>query len=149
MALAPRELSGVRLPDALRDLCESASWGDLDVTFMTCSDQMNLSLAQEAALLRIAQSALSNIVEHADASAASLTLTCDSAGDITLEIADNGKGFTRPTLAAEGRGAGLRIMAARMKVVGGTVTVVPSSNGTKVTATLPVGTDLLESERRS
>lgn len=149
MALAPRELSGVRLPEALRDLCESASWGDLDVTFLTCSDQINLSLAQEAALLRIAQSALSNIVEHADASAASLTLTCDSAGDITLEIADNGKGFAKPTLAAEGRGAGLRIMAARMKDVGGTVTVVPSSNGTKVTATLPVGTELLESERRS
>ena len=146
MALAPRELSGVRLPDALRALCESASWGDLDVTFLDRSDQTNLSLAQEAALLRITQSALSNIVEHADASAASLTLTCGSAGDVTLEITDNGRGFTKPTLAAEGRGAGLRIMAARMKDVGGTVTVVPSSRGTKVTATLPAGTGLPESE---
>lgn len=43
--------------------------------------------------MRIAQGALANVREHADATAAAITLT--HLGDqVVLDIADNGRGFT-------------------------------------------------------
>ncbi|WP_328920456.1 sensor histidine kinase [Streptomyces sp. NBC_00208] len=107
----------------------------------------------QSALLRIAQGALANVREHADATEAALTLT--HLDDRTvLDIADNGRGFTPPAPAAPRgshtpasahhaprrrlrrtwgaaalrppagvRGHGLPAMRARLHQLGGTLTI--------------------------
>ncbi|WSC50586.1 sensor histidine kinase [Streptomyces sp. NBC_01762] len=112
-----------------------------------------LSDRAQSALLRIAQGALANVREHADATEAALTLT--HLDDRTvLDIADNGRGFTPPAPAAPRgshtpasahhaprrrlrrtwgaaalrppagvRGHGLPAMRARLHQLGGTLTI--------------------------
>lgn len=102
----------------------------------------------EAALLRIAQGALANVREHAAATRAALTLTCLD-DQVSLDIADNGRGFDadRPAAAEAGRagaaagrerGHGLPAMRVRARQSGGTLTVESTpGEGTVVSAALP------------
>ena len=75
----------------------------------------------ESALFRIAQEALTNVVKHAEARTAALTLTLN-AGVVTLVISDDGDGFE---VAKSGRrrpdtqqGWGLEMMRERAEGVG-------------------------------
>ncbi|MFE7704498.1 sensor histidine kinase [Streptomyces sp. NPDC057486] len=97
----------------------------------------------QSALLRIAQGALANAREHADATEAALTLT--HLDDRTvLDIADNGRGFTPPAPAALRpaagvRGHGLPAMRARLHQLGGTLTIESApGEGTVVSAAVPL-----------
>jgi signal transduction histidine kinase len=97
----------------------------------------------QSALLRIAQGALANVREHADATEAALTLT--HLDDRTvLDIADNGRGFTPPAPAALRpaagvRGHGLPAMRARLHQLGGTLTIESApGEGTVVSAAVPL-----------
>jgi signal transduction histidine kinase len=96
----------------------------------------------EAALLRIAQGALANVREHAAATRAALTLTCLD-DQISLDIADNGRGFDPAALAApeadRSRGHGLPAMHIRARQSGGTLTVESTpGEGTVVSAAIPL-----------
>jgi signal transduction histidine kinase len=51
-----------------------------------------LNPEQQQALFRIAQESLRNTVKHAQATEAVITLSTDADG-VTLEVADNGRGF--------------------------------------------------------
>jgi len=98
-------------------------------------------------LLRVVQSAASNIQQHAGAATASLTLGFlpDS---VTLDIYDDGTGFD-PAAAAppsDAGGYGLRAMRQRVEQLGGVFSVESSpGEGTivaaQVPARLPQGTD--------
>ncbi|MFE9868112.1 sensor histidine kinase [Streptomyces sp. NBC_01724] len=97
----------------------------------------------QSALLRIAQGALANVKEHADATEAALTLT--HLDDRTvLDIADNGRGFTPPAPtalrpAAGVRGHGVPAMRARLHQLGGTLTIESApGDGTVVSAEVPL-----------
>ncbi|MFJ6568439.1 histidine kinase [Streptomyces sp. NPDC091292] len=98
-----------------------------------------------SALLRIAQGALANVTEHAGATTATLTLT-HLDDRVVLDIADDGHGFTppdeesRPAPGARGvRGHGLPAMRARVRQLGGTLTVESApGEGTVVSATVPL-----------
>ncbi|MFJ3787751.1 sensor histidine kinase [Kitasatospora sp. NPDC090091] len=147
--LAPAELADGRTLDrALRSLAEreSAESG-LPVRFHLDGLPVPLPAAAQSALLRIAQGALANVREHADASAAALTLSF--LGDqAVLDIADDGRGFrlageagagagSRP--GAAGRGHGLPAMRARLRQLGGTLTVESApGEGTVVSAAIPL-----------
>ena len=105
----------------------------------------------EVTLFRIAQGAIGNIVEHAEAKNVSIKLEC-SARECVLEIKDDGKGFDVSKLTRvepNGRGAGLFIMRERTSMVGGTgyVESVPGQ-GTKVIAKVPIGMDLADEENK-
>ncbi|MFI7366568.1 sensor histidine kinase [Streptomyces sp. NPDC050149] len=95
----------------------------------------------QSALLRIAQGALANVTEHANATEAALTLT--HLDDRTvLDIADNGHGFTPAprTGTPDGvRGHGLPAMRARLQQLGGTLAIESApGEGTVVTAAVPL-----------
>lgn len=95
----------------------------------------------QSALLRIAQGALANVTEHANATEAALTLT--HLDDRTvLDIADNGHGFTPAprTGTPDGvRGHGLPAMHARLQQLGGTLAIESApGEGTVVTAAVPL-----------
>ena len=88
----------------------------------------------EAAIYRLVQEALTNVVKHADASEVMLSLRDD--GDlIRIEIRDDGKGFDT---SARSSGFGLVGMRERLDLVGGWVSVDSTSGGgTTVRAELP------------
>ncbi|MEU8134750.1 sensor histidine kinase [Streptodolium elevatio] len=97
----------------------------------------------EAALLRVAQGAVANIREHAHATDATLSLSYLD-DQVVLDVADNGRGFVpeaarRPESADGGRGHGLSAMRARLRQLGGTLTIESSpGDGTVVSASVPL-----------
>ena len=77
---------------------------------------------------------LANVLKHADATRATVSLTYDE-GRLQLGVADDGRGFD-PDATSDGGLVGLRD---RIRALGGTVTVASSpGRGTSVTAFLPV-----------
>ncbi len=95
----------------------------------------------EAALLRIAQGALANVREHAAATRAALTLTYLD-GQVSLDIADDGRGFDPDAMpapeAGRVRGHGLPAMRIRARQSGGTLTVESTpGEGTVVSVAVP------------
>jgi signal transduction histidine kinase len=72
------------------------------------------------AMYRVAQEALNNVVKHAQATKATLSLTGDSDGIIVV-VRDDGKGFN-PQVAEEGR-LGLEIMRERVRSIGATINI--------------------------
>ncbi len=77
-------------------------------------------------LFRIAQEAVSNGVKHGRAKAISIQLGAEADG-IVLRISDDGAGF--PKNYSGGSGMGLRIMQARIGMVGGTLRVEQNPGG--------------------
>ncbi|MET9272053.1 sensor histidine kinase [Kribbella sp. NPDC003557] len=140
-ALAPPSLEGASLAGALERLCATtATRHHLAARFRVEGDAVPLPTALEVALLRVAQSALANVVRHAGASVADVTLSF-SGGQVVLGIADDGRGFDPDELtdrAPDGGGFGLPAMRSRLQELGGSLTIssVPG-NGTRVLAALP------------
>lgn len=156
--LAPADLAdGASLPEALRELAartggsgpasdEPATRGPA-VRFHQDGTAVPLPDRVQSALLRIAQGALANAREHA--AATTVTLTLSYLGDqIVLDIADDGRGFTPPpapytpvSAPASGRvrGHGLPAMHARMRQLGGTLTIESApGEGTVLSAAVPL-----------
>ncbi|MGV8852944.1 MAG: sensor histidine kinase [Rhodoglobus sp.] len=90
--------------------------------------------AVQLALFRIVQESLTNVVRHASATTATVSLVIDG-DDYLVTIADNGIGIDTEGYT-EGRG--LLGMRERAELLGGTVTVrAAASGGTVVTARIP------------
>jgi PAS domain S-box-containing protein len=85
-------------------------------------------------LYRIAQEALNNVVKHAAAKTAQLTLAQDAEAT-TLEILDDGVGIDA---ARRGAGLGARIMQYRCELIGGRFSLSSTTaGGTRVACTVP------------
>lgn len=90
-----------------------------------------------AALFRIAQELLTNVMRHAAASLVRMRLYQDGAM-VTLEVTDNGKGITRER-ATTPHAFGLRGMQERASLLGGSFHIVGTSGiGTTAIASVPV-----------
>ncbi|MDK9494958.1 sensor histidine kinase [Streptomyces katrae] len=136
-ALTPPDLEHGSLAAALERLCSGAPGPR--VRFSVSGAPRPLPTPYEVALLRIAQSALANVVRHAGAGRAEITLTfMDSS--VTLDVVDDGRGFDPAGVAAGGDGGfGLPAMRARAESLGGLFTVESDpGQGTAVAVTLPL-----------
>ncbi|MFG2979634.1 sensor histidine kinase [Streptomyces sp. NPDC048258] len=134
--LAPAELAdGTGLADALRALDAGP---DIEVRFHLEGTPAALPGRVQSALLRIAQGALANVREHSGARTAALTLSF--LGDqVVLDIADDGQGFHEPRVATAERGHGLPAMRARVRQLGGTLTIESTpGEGTVLSAAIPL-----------
>ncbi|MFJ7270711.1 sensor histidine kinase [Streptomyces sp. NPDC099050] len=134
--LAPPELAGgAGLPDALRALDAGP---EIEVRFHLEGAPAPLPDRAEQALLRIAQGALANVREHSGARTAALTLSF--LGDqVVLDVADDGHGFTQTRSTAGERGHGLPAMRARVRQLGGTLTIESTAGeGTVLSASIPL-----------
>lgn len=97
-----------------------------------------LARDREVILLRAAQEALSNVRRHAGATTVDLVIGPASDGAVCLEVVDDGRGM--PPAAVEG--FGLRGMRERVTTGGGVLAVTSDVGaGTRVTVTMPVGSD--------
>jgi two-component system NarL family sensor kinase len=102
-------------------------------------DAPQLPLRTEAELYRIAQEALANIRQHAQASEAEISLK-RRASSIVLTVKDRGRGF-ETGVKREGH-HGLTGMRERARLLGGHLRVTSNSeSGTVVTATVPLPRD--------
>ncbi|MFF4007102.1 sensor histidine kinase [Streptomyces sp. NPDC001717] len=139
-ALTPPDLEHGSLAAALERLCAGAPGPR--VRFSLSGSPRELPTPYEVALLRIAQSALANVVRHARADRAEITLTFMDAS-VTLDIVDDGQGFDA-SCAASGSGSGdggfgLPAMRSRAETLGGLFTVESDpGQGTAVAVTLPL-----------
>lgn len=144
-ALTPPDLEHGSLAGALERLCSGAPGPR--VRFSLSGAPRVLPTPYEVALLRIAQSALANVVRHARAGRAEITLTFMEAS-VTLDVVDDGVGFEpspgSPACAPAAGGAGdggfgLPAMRSRAETLGGLFTVESApGQGTAVAVTLPL-----------
>lgn len=138
--LAPTDLAaGGSLVAALEAMARREGGDTLTVRVHVEGAAAGLPAGVEAALLRIAQGALANAREHAEANTVTITLT-DLGDHLVLDIADDGTGFDPATLpTAADRGHGLPAMRARLRQLGGALTVESApGDGTVVSAEVPL-----------
>nr|WP_078647328.1 GAF domain-containing sensor histidine kinase [Streptomyces hygroscopicus] len=108
------------------------------VTF-ACHGVRALPVAQEGAVLRVAQEALHNALRHADARQVDVTLARHGQG-ARLRVADDGRGFDPSAVRRAGRHLGLVSMRDRAGGVGGALTVESApGKGTVIEMEVPGG----------
>ncbi|CAD6556183.1 hypothetical protein LMG27952_05989 [Paraburkholderia hiiakae] len=149
-ALRPSMLDDLGLGAALEQLTrELAEQTGIEIAFTQAAPKPASRKAQASALpdavntvlFRIAQEALTNIVRHAQAARAALTLEVAESG-VTLGIADNGRGFDVAHALADPRaGLGLRNMRERLESLGGRLDITSQPGHTLVTAWVPVASN--------
>jgi len=115
--------------------------GDIETSFDLSGEDRALPPGVEAALLRICQESLANILKHANATQVTMTLALDDS-QVRLAIKDNGVGFdpeTPRTRDRESGGFGLINMRERARLLGGKLTAQSEpGHGTLVEAMLPL-----------
>lgn len=136
-ALAPAELETAALPDALAGIVERVG-AELRIE----GPMPAIETDREVALLRVVQSALANVVQHAKAERAVVTLAKQD-DVLRIDIVDDGVGFdvdawesSTPTAMS---GYGLGFIRSRMRELGGDVEIVSSpGEGTTLSAHVPL-----------
>lgn len=164
-ALAPADLASSNLVDALRRTAARSSGraggGGPAVVVRVSGDAVPLPTDVEAALLRVAQSALANAERHADASRVAVTLSflagaAPGEEAVALDVVDDGRGFDPDGLPEKSEqapggaagGFGLVAMRARLAELGGTLSVESAPGaGTAVAAWVPLAPAEDEGER--
>jgi len=136
--LQPRELQEAPLPAALERLvAQLTEQTSIDADFGVVGRAITLPTTYEVTLLRIAQSALANVRQHAAATAAHVSLEF-SPGRVRLSVVDDGRGFD-PQGPARSAGYGLKAMEQRVAELGGDWEVVSKPGaGVALTASLPM-----------
>ncbi|MFA1537893.1 sensor histidine kinase [Actinomadura monticuli] len=128
--LAPADLEHGTLSEALKKITEGRARLTVTGPVEPLHDEL------EAALLRIAQEALANAARHAHAARVGVTLSYMD-DEVTLDVRDDGRGFT-PAARASG-GFGLTAMRERAERVAGTLEIESEpGRGTAVSARVPL-----------
>ena len=139
--LAPAALVDQGIGPALRRLAET-QWerGALRVEVQV-ADSLELPMYLQTAFLRIAQGAMANVVQHARAATAIISLKQDD-DSVQLRISDNGCGFDRDGSTARREAGtsdsfGLTATRERVDQLGGELVILSSPGaGTVLTVTL-------------
>ncbi|WP_330250503.1 sensor histidine kinase [Nocardia sp. NBC_00565] len=136
--LTPAALEGQSLAQALERICLRAESPGLVTQMVVEGTPERLPMPIEAALVRIAQGAVSNVVRHADASRMRLTLTYADT-EVYLDVVDDGKGIDQAVLDRAPSGTfGLAAMRSRVEQQGGTMAVESEPGHTAVTVSFPL-----------
>lgn len=119
--LAPADLADSSLSAALRRICERSS---IDVRFVNDGEPEVVPMPVQAALVRIAQSALANVEQHAGAGARAVVSLNWSGDRVSLDVVDDGRGFDLADLATSAVPSfGLNTIRHRVADLGGEFTV--------------------------
>jgi signal transduction histidine kinase len=96
-----------------------------------------MSAEVETQIFRIAQEAVANILEHANATEITLEI-CSSDHGLSMTIADNGLGFDTSTAPdVDGGHFGITGMKERARNIGATLNVDSGQGGTTVSLVVP------------
>ena len=139
--LRPSGLDDLGLVPALRAYAQShLEEAGVAVQMRARQPGQRLAPEVETAVFRIAQEAMNNVVRHASAHQAAITLEQRN-GAIFLQVEDDGDGFDAEMVRAGGTagGLGLRGMRERASLLGGTLELESRPGaGTKVRAIIPL-----------
>ena len=144
--LRPELLSGVSLRDGLVvtvDEFRRHSIVDVELDADAPVDEPEQSVT--AHLLGVTNEALSNIGRHSGATRAVIRLAVDGAGDLRLEIEDNGHGFD-PTVPGVMGHQGMANMRSRATAIGATMDIRSDDHGTTITIRRPSAHDAADPE---
>ncbi len=86
-----------------------------------------LSVNEEFHLLQIVREALTNVIRHARADHALIRLACDAAGEVVVQVDDDGRGIA-PGSGGEGH-HGVSIMRERARQLSGGLSLLPGEGG--------------------
>lgn len=147
-ALRPIYLEDLGLVAALNMLAtETGQNANLKVNFQMTGQERRLAADVELALYRMAQEALNNILHHARASQAALTIEFTPQA-VSLRVSDNGIGFSvpkSPTEFAPGGHFGLVGLYERAQLIGAGLDIQSApGNGTTLSIYLATRTPTLE-----
>ena len=139
----PRVLDDLGLVAALRNLARGAEGVSQDVEVAVAAEPpaaaaaAALDHASASVLYRVAQEAVGNALRHATPRAVTLTLSAHDRS-VTLEVADDGRGFDLAEAERRRPGMGLFTMRERLSLVDGHFEVRsrPGGGGTTVRATV-------------
>ena len=123
--LIPVTLQTSGLVDALHELtlyCQSM-YG-VPTQFHGPVSNVPLSTSIELQLYHIAQEALNNAIKHSESEVIDVTMVYETT-EVILSVIDRGRGLEK----RGSKGLGLRIMEYRANMVGGHLTLVPTSGG--------------------
>jgi signal transduction histidine kinase len=137
LGLAPRDLDGATLPDALESVVRGwAADRAVRADVVVVGDPVPLHPEVEATVLRVAQESLTNVAKHAAADRVGVTLSYDG-DEVVLDVRDDGVGFDPAAPTAE-RSFGLRGMRQRAERLAGRLTIESRPGaGTAVSVRLP------------
>jgi len=136
--LHPSVLDELGLAEALRTECERLGRQN-GVSLSLELDPLPDAIGRDAALclFRVAQEALNNVVRHAHARTATVTLR-QADGGLLLSVRDDGVGFD-PASPGPGRSLGLASMRERVHLVDGTLDIESApGQGTAIVVWVPV-----------
>lgn len=141
-ALRPIYLEDLGLVTALEMLArETSQAANIPIDFQRQGTENRLNPNAELALYRMAQEALNNVIQHAQASQANLGISFTSQ-EVTLHVSDNGRGFDVPNSPAEfapGGHFGLLGMYERAELIGARLEISSTpGQGSRITVRLPV-----------
>ncbi|WP_223695134.1 sensor histidine kinase [Leifsonia poae] len=142
--LTPPALEHKTLAGALRRLgAETERASGVRVTVRESGEPVVLPMTVETALLRIAQGSLANVVQHAHAANADVTLSYMD-DTVTLDVVDDGGGFDTDAIGSGERhpdSFGLRAIRERAEALGGEAVVEARlGRGTAVAVSIPLAT---------
>ena len=141
--LAPAALVDQGIGAALRRLADTQWQSPEREVRVRVADALDLPMPVQTALLRIAQGAMANVVQHSEATRATISIERDRS-HVRLTIADNGRGFDPAVVEdASARGVsdsfGLTATRERVEQLDGTLTVESQEGeGTTVMVDLTV-----------
>lgn len=139
LGLPPSLLEGHSLEEAIGvEVAWARATGNLDAKLVVAGQPAPLTSEVAHQAFRIAQEALTNIVQHAGAASARVGIVYGTEG-LVLLVQDDGRGFDRAASQEPGQGGfGLRGIVARARTYGGTVDVESTPGwGTQIRAGLP------------
>jgi signal transduction histidine kinase len=132
LEMRPDALAESWLGDLLQHLVDATGGRTHTSVKLTVVGRLALPPDVTIALYRIAQEALNNVVRHARARRAWVTLDCSSEA-VELEVGDNGRGFDPAGIGSDQ--FGLRIMRERAETVGAALTIESAGRGGTVVTT--------------
>jgi signal transduction histidine kinase len=141
--LHPPALESLSLAEALETMSTGfARRTGLDIRFHLEGWSEPRDRLAEAALYRLAQEALANVQRHAQATQVRITLVARRKGYLHLLVEDNGVGVALavPRAPAMG-GVGIPGMEARLRELGGRLSIRRCGCGTRIAASLRAGID--------
>lgn len=128
-AMVAPSLKEISLADSIEALSQNLKLANIKVELETITCENTLPAGFKINIYRIIQEQINNIIKYAGASTVRIAMV-QSAGLLTLEIYDNGKGFI---MDKKGKGIGLKNIAYRAEAYNGKATIKTSpGNGCRV-----------------
>jgi signal transduction histidine kinase len=145
--LLPEEVDQKRFKALVEDLFLTLKSQDTIQFDYEIGDLPKMPLPLKANLFRIIKELLNNIIKHARATKAKLTIGYESSlHEIHLTVYDNGRGFDWEKVKKNRKGIGLNNLQNRTNFLNGKLEVMSGSSGTTIRVNVPLEQKIDETE---